>query len=173
MPSSVWPPHPAIRGWSRLGSLIAPTAATHETNYTGKSGNPQSRRRESIWKRHIVLRFHFLSNAAKLSEFLQLVGEINYALCFTVPPLLFRASIILHGVWMLKGQHLFSVSSSPGGATKFPQRQIFSVKTWIMSSQTLPHFQLYLWCPEHKFLHGIDTKAKECIYSLICFLSFI
>ena len=59
-----------------------------------------------------------------------------------------------------------------GGATKFPQRQIFSVKTWIMSSQTLPHFQLYL-CPEHNFLHGIDTKAKECIYSLICFLSFI
>ena len=93
-------PPPAIRGWSRLGSLVAPTAATHETNYTGKSGNPKSRRRESIWKRHIVLRFHFLSNAVKLSEFLQLMGEINYALCFTVfslPPL-FRASIILHGV---------------------------------------------------------------------------
>ena len=91
--------------------------------------------------------------------------------CF-FPPLLFRASIILHGAWMLKGQHLFSVSSSPGGATKFPQRQIFSVKTWIMSSQTLPHFQLYL-CPRHNFLYGIDTKAKECISSLICFLSSI
>ena len=101
MPSSVCPPHPAIRGWSRLGSLIAPTAATHETNYTGKSGNPQSRRRESIWKRHIVLRFHFLSNAAKLSEFLQLVGKINNALCITVfflPPSLYLERVLFYMV---------------------------------------------------------------------------
>ena len=72
---------------------------------------------------------------------------------------------------MLKGQHLFSVSSSAGGATKFPQRQIFSVKTWIMSSQTLPHFQLYL-CPEHNFLHGIDTKQRNAFLpSFVSYLS--
>ena len=72
---------------------------------------------------------------------------------------------------MLKGQHLFSVSSSAGGATKFPQRQIFSVKTWIMSSQTLPHFQLYL-CPEHNFLHEIDTKQRNAFLpSFVSYLS--
>ena len=98
---SARPTPSAIRGWSSLGSLIAPTAATHETNYTGKSGNPQSRRRESIWKRHIVLRFHFLSNAAKLSEFLQLVGKINNALCITVfflPPSLYLERVLFYMV---------------------------------------------------------------------------